>query len=64
VIYQVDRLQDGRAFSRRRVTAIQDGRPILCLESSFTTDQAAAEHHAAPPARGIGTANLSESEPV
>ena len=50
VVYQVDRLQDGRTFSRRRVTAIQDGRPILCLESSFTTDQATADHHVAPPA--------------
>jgi len=40
VVFQVDPLQDGRTFSRRRVTAIQGGRPILCLETSFTTDQA------------------------
>ncbi len=26
------------------MTAVQEGRPILCLEASFTTDEAAAEH--------------------
>ena len=26
------------------MTADQEGRPILCLEASFTTDEAAAEH--------------------
>ena len=45
----MDRLQDGRTFSRRQVTAIQDGKPILCLEASFTTDQATADHQVAPP---------------
>jgi acyl-CoA thioesterase II len=49
VIFRVDRLQDGRTFGRRRVTATQDGTPILCLEASFTTDRSAAEHHARPP---------------
>ena len=50
VIFRVDRLQDGRTFMRRRVTATQDGTPILCLEASFSTDRSAAEHHASPPA--------------
>ncbi len=49
VVFQVDRLQDGRTFRRRRVTAIQHGHPILCLEASFTTDQAIAEHQVAAP---------------
>lgn len=50
VVYQVERLQDGRTFRRRRVTATQEGHPILCLEASFTTDQATAEHQiGAPP---------------
>ena len=44
VVYQVDRLHDGRTFRRRRVTAVQEGRPILCLEASFTIEEAAAEH--------------------
>jgi acyl-CoA thioesterase II len=50
VVFQVDPLQDGRTFRRRRVTAIQDGKPILCLEASFTADRAAAVHQIpAPP---------------
>jgi acyl-CoA thioesterase II len=49
VVFQVDPLQDGRTFSRRRVTAIQGGKPILCLEASFTTDQAATGYQVSPP---------------
>src|SRR6185437_6186095 len=40
----------GRTFRRRRVTATQDGTPILCLEASFTTDRSAATHHVSAPA--------------
>ena len=50
VVFQVDPLQDGRTFSRRRVTAIQGGRPILCLEASFTTDRAVTDYQVSPPA--------------
>lgn len=47
VVFRVDRLQEGRNFRRRRVTAIQHGEPILCLESSFTTDRTGADHQVA-----------------
>jgi acyl-CoA thioesterase-2 len=50
VVFQVDPLQDGRTFSRRRVTAIQGGKPVLCLEASFTTDQSITEYQVSPPA--------------
>jgi acyl-CoA thioesterase II len=50
VVFRVDPLQDGRTFSRRRVTAIQGGQPILCLEASFTADRAATSHQVSPPA--------------
>jgi acyl-CoA thioesterase-2 len=50
VVFRVDPLQDGRTFSRRRVTAIQNGKPILCLEASFTTDRATTDHQVSPPA--------------
>jgi acyl-CoA thioesterase-2 len=50
VIFRVDRLQDGRTFSRRRVTAVQQGTPILCLEASFTSDHSATDHQEAMPA--------------
>jgi acyl-CoA thioesterase-2 len=49
VLFQVDRLHDGRTFRRRRVTAIQQGQPILCLESSFTTDDSGLDDHPGMP---------------
>ncbi|TNC26537.1 acyl-CoA thioesterase [Amycolatopsis alkalitolerans] len=49
VVFRVDRLQDGRNFRRRRVTAIQHGEPILCLECSFTTDRSGADHQVTAP---------------
>jgi acyl-CoA thioesterase II len=51
VVFRVDRLQDGRNFRRRRVTAIQHGEPILCLDASFTTDRSGTDYQVpAPPA--------------
>ncbi|MET7773447.1 acyl-CoA thioesterase domain-containing protein [Nocardia sp. NPDC005366] len=38
VDFRVDRLHDGGTFCRRRVTATQYGRAILCLDASFTGD--------------------------
>jgi acyl-CoA thioesterase-2 len=50
VLFQVDRLHEGRTFRRRRVSAIQDGQHILCLESSFTADTSdATDYEPAPP---------------
>ncbi|WAL63560.1 thioesterase family protein [Amycolatopsis cynarae] len=49
VVFRVDRLQEGRTFRRRRVTAIQHGEPILCLEASFTTDRSGTDHQVSAP---------------
>jgi acyl-CoA thioesterase II len=49
VVFQVEPLQDGRTFKRRRVTAIQGGEAILCLESSFTADDTDTTDYPAPP---------------
>lgn len=49
VVFQVEPLQDGRTFKRRRVTAIQGGEAILCLESSFTADTTDTTDYPAPP---------------
>ncbi|EJW10737.1 Acyl-CoA thioesterase II [Rhodovulum sp. PH10] len=35
IIYEVERLRDGRSYSTRRVTAIQHGRPIYSMMVSF-----------------------------
>jgi acyl-CoA thioesterase-2 len=49
IIYQVDRLRDGRSFATRRVTAIQQGRAIFALAASFQVDEESDEHQADMP---------------
>lgn len=39
VVYEVERLHDGRSFSQRRTTALQEGRAILAMIASFQIDQ-------------------------
>ena len=49
IVYQVDRVRDGRSFSARRVQAIQHGRPILSMIASFQTPEVGLEHAVAMP---------------
>jgi acyl-CoA thioesterase-2 len=49
IVYEVDRIRDGKSFSARRVQAIQHGRPILSLMASFQVAEPGLEHQAAPP---------------
>ena len=38
ILYEVDRIRDGRSFTTRRVVAIQNGRAIFNLSCSFHTE--------------------------
>jgi acyl-CoA thioesterase-2 len=49
ILYQVDRLRDGRSFTTRRVTAIQHGKAIFALAASFQVEEGGAEHQAEMP---------------
>ena len=49
IIYDVDRIRDGRSFTTRRVIAIQHGQAIFNLSASFHVDEAGPEHQAAMP---------------
>ena len=49
IVYQVDRIRDGRSFTTRRVTAIQAGRAIFHLEVSFQKSEKGHEHQDAMP---------------
>ncbi len=49
IVYDVDRTRDGGSFSVRRVTAIQHGKPIFVLASSFHEAEDGAEHQLSPP---------------
>jgi acyl-CoA thioesterase-2 len=44
IVYEVDRIRDGRSFTTRRVTAIQHGKAIFALSASFQKDEAGLEH--------------------
>jgi acyl-CoA thioesterase-2 len=49
IIYDVDRIRDGKSFTTRRVVAIQDGRPIFNMSASFQTPEVGFEHQAEMP---------------
>lgn len=49
IIYRVLRDYDGGSFTHRRVVAMQDGRPILNLASSFHGDEPGFAHASAMP---------------
>jgi acyl-CoA thioesterase-2 len=49
IIYDVERIRDGKSFSTRRVKAVQHGRPIFAMAVSFHADEQAFEHQAKMP---------------
>jgi acyl-CoA thioesterase-2 len=44
IIYEVDRIRDGKSFSTRRVVAIQHGRAIFSMSVSFHNDEPGLDH--------------------
>jgi acyl-CoA thioesterase-2 len=44
ILYEVDRIRDGKSFTTRRVVAIQHGRAIFNLSSSFHVAEPGLEH--------------------
>ena len=44
IVYEVDRVRDGRSFTARRVQAIQHGEPILSMIASFQKPEKGLEH--------------------
>src|SRR5262245_43736948 len=49
IVYDVDRIRDGRAFTTRRVVANQGGPAIFAMSCSFQMDEPGFEHQAAMP---------------
>lgn len=47
--FEVDRLRDGRSFSSRRVQALQFGKPIFSMITSYQESQPGLEHSVAMP---------------
>lgn len=49
IVYDVDRVRDGRSFAARRMQAIQNGKPILSMIASFHRRESGLEHQAEMP---------------
>jgi acyl-CoA thioesterase II len=44
ILYQVERIRDGKSFTTRRVTAVQEGEAIFSLEASFQIEEEGYDH--------------------
>ncbi|KOG36100.1 acyl-CoA thioesterase [Streptomyces resistomycificus] len=61
IVYNVERIRDGRSFTTRRVVAVQHGRPIFTLSASFQTYEEGLDHQAPmPPSPDPATLPTSE----
>ena len=50
IVFEVDRIRDGKSFTTRRVNAIQHGKAIFSLSASFQVEEQGVEHSfPAPP---------------
>jgi acyl-CoA thioesterase-2 len=49
ILYEVDRIRDGKSFTTRRVVAIQHGHPIFTMSASFHRDEPSLTHQAKMP---------------
>jgi len=49
IIYDVDRIRDGKSFTTRRVVAIQHGKAIFSMSVSFHVDEPSLTHQAPMP---------------
>jgi acyl-CoA thioesterase II len=49
IVYDVDRIRDGKSFTTRRVVAIQHGRAIFTMAASFHSDEPGLTHQAKMP---------------
>jgi acyl-CoA thioesterase II len=50
IVFEVDRIRDGKSFTTRNVLAIQHGKAIFSLSASFQVEEAGIEHSLAMPA--------------
>lgn len=49
ILYEVDRIRDGRSFTTRRVRAIQNGESIFAMMASFHAEEPGLHHQAPMP---------------
>ena len=49
IIYEVDRIRDGRSFTTRRVVGIQHGHAIFSMSASYQIDEEGFSHQSTMP---------------
>ena len=64
IVYDVERIRDGRSFATRRVAARQHGRPIYYLTANFQIPEPGLEHQdrmpeVVPPEQGMPLVELA-----
>jgi acyl-CoA thioesterase-2 len=62
IVYQVERLRDGKSFATRMVKAIQHGEVIFTMTASFAVMEEGLEHQSGMPAVDGPDGILSETE--
>src|ERR1051326_5410052 len=62
IIYEVDRIRDGKSFATRRVVAIQHGRAIFSMSVSFHVEEDGLDHQVKMPNVPMPEALPSEAE--
>lgn len=62
IIYEVDRIRDGRSFTTRRVVAIQHGHAIFSMAASFQVVEPGLDHQTTMPDVPPPEALLAEEE--
>ena len=53
ILYEVDRIRDGRSFTTRRVVAIQHGKAIFNLQASFHNEEPGPNHQVDMPTASL-----------
>jgi acyl-CoA thioesterase II len=62
IVYEVDRIRDGKSFTTRRCNAIQHGRAIFSLSASFQIEESGLEHAVSMPKVPLPESLPAESE--
>ncbi len=62
IVYEVDRIRDGKSFTTRRCNAIQHGRAIFSLSASFQIEEPGLEHAFSMPKVPLPESLPSEAE--
>ncbi|WP_145561661.1 acyl-CoA thioesterase II [Yersinia bercovieri] len=62
IIYDVETLRDGTSFSARRISAIQNGKPIFYMTASFQSQEEGFEHQNSMPEVPSPDGLMSESD--